>query len=288
MTLIAYLFASGDAYFVGLAVVAGVALLSALVRWRLAKRIFRLGAVFGVAVTALSATPLPIWAYPLWCAIVVAWLLRERVAGAEASAGVLRGMVFASCVALAVWEAPHLLPEKIPCGGTNRLYIMGDSMAFGPGGGSWPRLLQDLTRLNVSDLTEGGQPLARTRRRTAFAKESPSVVILSLGGRDMADKLDVDEFEAFMRQVIVGVKRKTRSVAMLELPLRPFQNQYGAVQRELSAKHGVILVPKRILARLLCKSDQPLGQWQLLPEQHEELARILADLLDGDRLTGSL
>jgi hypothetical protein len=218
----------------------------------------------------------------------VVWLIRERVAAAARSAGVMRAVVFASCVGLAVWVAPRVLPPKIPAGGTDRLYVMGDSLGLGPGGrGTWPRLLEDLTSLKVSDLTEPGQPLRRARRRTAFVQESPSVVLLSLGGCDIVDGIEVDQFESLLRYILIGVGRPTRTLVMIELPLRPFQNQYGAAQRELAREYGAVLIPKRVLAWAMYESNARFDSYELGPAGHKALAEALAAMFDKHELAGS-
>ena len=44
----------------------------------------------------------------------------------------------------------------------------------------------------------------------------------------------------------------------MELPLAPFKNEYGQVQRELAAHYNAVLISKRAFARVLGTADGTL------------------------------
>ena len=71
-----------------------------------------------------------------------------------------------------------------------------------------------------------------------------------------------------------------RVVAMFELPLSPFTNRYGSTQRLLAREFGVILIPKKVLARIFTTSGATLDGIHLSDLGHRALAEQVAALLE--------
>ena len=70
-----------------------------------------------------------------------------------------------------------------------------------------------------------------------------------------------------------------RTVVMLELPLPPFHNRYGDAQRRLARRHGVLLVPKRVLIGVLTSEGATLDTIHLSGRGHALMAETIWDLI---------
>lgn len=68
---------------------------------------------------------------------------------------------------------------------------------------------------------------------------------------------------------------------MFELPLPPFCNEFGRVQRRLAAKHGVTLIPKRVFATVLAGEEATLDSIHLSRAGHERMAEVVWGLIRG-------
>jgi lysophospholipase L1-like esterase len=64
-------------------------------------------------------------------------------------------------------------------------------------------------------------------------------------------------------------------VVMFELPLPPFRNEYGRVQRKLASKYGVVLIPKRVFVGVLTEEGATMDGVHLSPQGHERMAEIV-------------
>jgi len=70
-----------------------------------------------------------------------------------------------------------------------------------------------------------------------------------------------------------------RIVAMVELPLPPFYNRYGMVQRALAKEHGVILIPKRFMADVMSTPGATVDGLHFSNSGHILFARALIGML---------
>ena len=66
-----------------------------------------------------------------------------------------------------------------------------------------------------------------------------------------------------------------RTVAMFELPLPPFNNRYGDAQRRIAKRHGVLLVPKRVLIGILTSEGATVDSIHLSRRGHELMAETV-------------
>ena len=94
-----------------------------------------------------------------------------------------------------------------------------------------------------------------------------------LGGTDASvfrTKLDI---------LVSSLRADKHQVLLLELPLLPFQNAYGAAQRDVAAKHGVAMLPKRCFAGVLGTENGTLDGLHLSQAGHNAMADIIADVV---------
>src|SRR5262249_51114580 len=141
-----------------------------------------------------------------------------------------------------------------------RLYVIGDSLAAGvrPKEITWPKLLAEGTGIQVTDLSLPGGTARNALRQQAPALErrtdTDAWALIEIGGNDMLGGPTADEFGEALDRLLAsarGDRAHPRTVVMLELPLTPGKWAFGAWQRQLAAKHGAFLVPKRVMASVI-------------------------------------
>ena len=64
---------------------------------------------------------------------------------------------------------------------------------------------------------------------------------------------------------------------MFELPLLPGRWAYGAAQRRIASRHGIVLIPRRVLAGILLDPANTSDGLHLTQQGHEKLAGAVAD-----------
>jgi acyl-CoA thioesterase-1 len=251
-----YHLASGQAFFSGVALVFVAVAMSSSTAGRWCSLGRTVVACAGMCLIAASATPLPAWFYAIAGAVSIAWLGaegRSRARWATAKRG-LRVAVTAACSVGVAMELPfHLMPE-LPRMGRLPLFVVGDSISAGMGGEAetWPAILARRHDVSVHDLSIAGADVAKASRSQAGrVAGSDALVIAEIGGNDVLGATSPEDFDRGLDGLLQSLRRGGRTVVMLELPLPPFYNEYGAIQRRLARRHGVALVPKRVLLGVL-------------------------------------
>ncbi len=256
MSWIIYLFGSGVAFFAGASLVlAGVALAVCIQR-RWSGTLATLLALLGMILVAVSGTPLPYWLYALAGVLTLIWLVAER-SGRE---GLRRSRGWSRAAAAGVWlvmllaEAPYQFTPTLEVMDHPVLTIFADSVSAGTGErdiSTWPGLLARTHTIAVRDYSVPGATVRNALRRAEVVPPGPGIVLLEIGGNDLLGSTPVRDFERDLDALLTRVSGPGRSVLMFELPLLPFANEFGRVQRRLAAKHAVYLVPKRIFVGVL-------------------------------------
>ena len=67
---------------------------------------------------------------------------------------------------------------------------------------------------------------------------------------------------------------------MFELPIPPLFEGFGRVQRDLASRHGVALIPKRILLSLIEAADATVDSLHLTQQGHDRMAAVVWALLE--------
>lgn len=232
----------------------------------------RVLALLAIPLALLSGTPMAWWiAIPLLAIAIAALLFRRSLA--------LRIVAIAAALAAAAIEIPwHRAPTAYPA--PQRLIVIGDSLASGGFGETrpWPQRL--------------GVPVANLARASDKAPDAfvnqvsrmprlmrGDAVILEIGGNDMLERTPVADFE----KALDGIVRESlpRQTVMLELPLLPGRWAYGAAQRRIAKRHGIMLVPKRVLASVLADAANTDDGLHLTTRGHERMALALSYAIWG-------
>jgi acyl-CoA thioesterase-1 len=274
-----YHVASGQAFFSGVALI-DLAVLSAFRtggRWSASCR--TISACVGLFLIAVSATPLPSWLYFISGVVSLAWIGAEGASQAASR----RSRLWLRAAVLAAWwlgvalELPHHLSPTVPWMGNPPVYIVGDSVSAGMGGEAetWPNRLSRRYHVVVRDLSLPGANVATALRQAGQVTGPTSLVLAEIGGNDVLGETTTDAFERRLNALLAALRDGGRTVVLLELPLPPFYNKYGAVQRRLAKRHGVLLVPKRVLLGVLTTQGATLDSVHLSPLGHALMAETM-------------
>jgi acyl-CoA thioesterase I len=278
LNLVIYFVGSGNAFFLGIALLVMGIGVSFLTLGRMLRLVRNLAVAVGVILIAISATPLPWWLYAILALFTLGWLSLEW-----RSPRVGRHVLLAArLVALAVWSAAlafelpyHFAPARLSPLGMPKLFVIGDSVSAGMKEGeqgTWPRLLAKKEGIEVDDFSKMGATVGSARTQAGRIGDENGIVLLEIGGNDLLSATTSEEFAEQLDLLLAETCRRGRIVLMLELPLPPFHNRFGMIQRDLAAKHGVLLIPKRVFIGILTTSGATLDGIHLTPAGHAQLA----------------
>ncbi len=223
-------------------------------------------ATIGAAIAiAASGTPLPLWFYGIGVTLIVLSLWPRPLAAESLVIRrrfrVIVGSLVLWCAVGGVWEMSYRLPPRLDGKGSyDSLVVIGDSVSaglLGPRERTWPKQFRERYFDKVVDLSAEGatarSALRQAQALDARAENVSAVVLIEIGGNDFFESVPPANFAADLDRLLTVLRRPHRQLLMLELPLPPFYNAYGRVQRELAARHRVPLITKaRVRGRRLC------------------------------------
>jgi lysophospholipase L1-like esterase len=219
--------------------------------------------LLAIPLAALSGTPMRWPAAAIVLIAVAAYIAFQKKTWA-------RALAIGAALAAAGLELPHHLARprvRIP----ERLFVIGDSLASGGFGESaaWPG------RLAATNLARPSDTAATAHDQVALLPEpgKDDLVMIEIGGNDMMERVAAGTFGDGLEQILSDVR--PRRIVILELPLLPGAWRYGAAQRRLARSHGAVLVPKRIVARVLADRRNTSDGLHLNDRGHALLARDL-------------
>jgi acyl-CoA thioesterase-1 len=276
MNWVVYLFGTGAAFFVGVGFVVVSIVAFSLARAGWPTVVATLVAVVGLAFVTLSATPLPYWLYALAGVVTVPWLAgeRSRRGWPARCRRPLRWGVAAVWLVAAAVEAPYYVTPAVAAAGRPTLYVIGDSIAAGVGGReeTWPRILARTGPMEVVDLSRAGADVRTVGGQADRLPADGGLVLVEIGGNDLLGITSAADFERGLDHLLGRVVVPGRTVVMFELPLPPFCNDYGLAQRRLAAKHGVALIPRRVLMAVLTGDAATSDSLHLTAAGHQRMA----------------
>jgi acyl-CoA thioesterase-1 len=284
MEWVIYLFGSGLVFFlgVGLLVLAAAAFTFLACGWsRILATVITLT---GLVLIALSATPLPLWFYLLGAGGTFAWLFAERSKKPwfQTHRREFRLLALALWAVGVAMEAPYHLTPRLSLNDHRDLYILGDSVSAGADDRetwTWPRLLSQSGEIKVHDFSRMGATVSSALKQAQRLPDKGGIVLLEIGGNDLLGSTRSENFERALAKLLDHVAAPERVVLMFELPLPPFCNDYGRIQRRLAAEHDVVLIPKRIFAEVLTAEGATLDSVHLSKRGHERMAEVIWSLI---------
>lgn len=258
-------------------------LLALILRRAVSPRRRRAGAwclVAGVIALAVSATAIPLWAYALLALPVAAAL----VAGPSTPHRPLTVAGVLVLVVVGLQEAHYYTMPRLGPAATRRVAIVGDSLTAGNGDADdarrWPAILRARHGVDVEEYARVGETAASAAENLGGTAVDAPVVLVEIGGNDVLGGGTVDAFEAGLDALLARLHAPGRQVVMFEIPIPPSYERFGRVQRALAARHGAILVPKRILLSVIGGAGATVDSIHLTQRGHERMAEIAWGLLE--------
>lgn len=273
--------ASGDSFFLGAALMLLAVAVSAMRQRRGTTLLIVMLSILALTLIALAAMPFPPAFYAVLGA-VTAFLVLSR--GPWKWTASLRRIgqtgVLILCALGMVSEGKSRVGMDLPPG--IPIYVIGDSVSAGiqgPNEPTWPRLLAKEYAIDVINLAESGATVASAIKQAQRIGDGPGLVLLEIGGNDLFAPTPPAQFREDLDRLLEQITQPNRRVAMLELPILPWQIQYGRIQRQAAESHGVILVPKRVFVKVLRHKGATLDLAHLSAVGHRKMATEVAALL---------
>lgn len=277
---VAYHFVSGDAMFAGISAILLGLVLSLRPEFKGRGTAVRILSVIGALFVAAAAIPFPYWIYVPWGVSLVIWLVFEarESGGSRRVAAISRGVLATLSIAAPLWELAWRAEQFVEPRPQSILYVIGDSMSaepFGSAERTWPARLREDRHIDVVNLSQIGATVRSAMRQADHVEQSPAFILLEIGGNDLLGETSTSRFAVDLDALLNRLQRPGRQLVMLELPLPPFYNGYGRVQRTLAKQYGVVLIPRREFAGVIFAADATIDGLHL----SETGQRFMADML---------
>ena len=281
MSFVALHFASGAAFFTGSAsLLVGLFFATTTGRsfWAAMGRFLLIVGTFFIAI---SATPLPWWEYTLWGLSLAFWIgSRFLVKPSQRLTRMAALALLVGCTGTATgFELWFQRAPRRMTGHWKKLVVIGDSLSaedFTEGGEPWPTRLARHDNIRVVNLAFSGATAASAAKRVTPADTAGALVLLEIGGNDLLGVTGPAEFEQSLQRLLEKVCRPDTGVAMLELPLPPFYNRFGEIQRRLARHYNVTLIPRRCFASVFDGANATIDSLHLSPAGHEKMAAMIS------------
>lgn len=281
MSQVALYFASGESLYLGAVLLALVALASPCVklRWLLATR--NVVAWAALAFIVMACPPFAFIVDLIFIAVFLLWFITSNKFPSNrlkrASALTLTALLFV----LTGVEFSHRRMPRIAGSESDHLVVIGDSISSGidPRSPAWPVQLDKTCRVNVKNLARPGAQVIEGVRMATDLTDSDRLVLIEIGGNDLLMGTSSDEYGSALDALLSRVTAPNRTVAMFELPLLPNKIAYGQIQRRLSAKYHVSLVPKRYFAQVLGGANATTDGLHLSTSGARRMATLVAQIV---------
>jgi len=277
-------FISGRAFFFGMALCLIGCFLKLFFKRTSVRSVAEITLLTGVVLVILSAAPFSLWMYGVFFALLAWVLFRLGRAGYRAEKPVYLLpllLLLAQSLLMVGMEIRCSMALKIPPAKGDTLFVVGDSISMGadPPGKNWPQLLGDSAKLKVQSFSAGGAKVESALVGARRIHQDDALVILEIGGNDLLSGTSIPKFREDLEKMMGLVCGSRRIVAMVELPLPPFYNRYGMVQRALAREHGVTLIPKRFIADVMNTPGATVDGLHFSNTGHILFARALSRML---------
>lgn len=278
-------FASGESLYLG----AGLLLLASILptvqkhRWML--RVRNLLAWLALALMIMASPPVSPLVSLMFLALFAVWFIASNQSSMSQTTinlqiGVSILLAF-SLLILAGLEFLHRKMPRITGNASDHVVVIGDSISSGidPHVAAWPLVLRQMCGLPVRNLARPGVQVSEGALIASDLTAGDHLVLIEIGGNDLLMGVSADDYSKALDALLSKVTAPNRTVVMFELPLLPTKIAYGQIQRQLSAKYGVPLIPKRYFAQVLGDASSTTDGLHLSASGARRLAAIVAQVL---------
>lgn len=280
----AYLLIDGTGFLVGiLALLVGGFVLPRITgpRW---KSVIRLGMILGFLLVVISAAPIPHVFYLVWAVLALILITQPRWSATRPGKAICLGSYALIAVIMIVTETAYWFPGRVRLDPARPVYVIGDSITAGitkRGITLWPDLLRQKTGLTCINLALPGATLeSALAQQTKGIQGKHHTVILEIGGNDLLGDTDDDAFAANLETLVKALEGPLVTPVMFELPLYPFRNRIGMIQRRIAAEHRIYLIPRRILLAVIRHDANTVDGLHLSQLGQEALAEKIQEFID--------
>ena len=286
----AYLFSSGDAFFVGAVMIA----LGRATTWHFRKhrtaKWLRLVTVLGLILFALSMTPLPWWLYGLCLIPPIASLnVPFRAADNARLIRILRRaqpvieLLLLASVTTELVERHRLHVRPLVTLPTE-LHVIGDSLSAGIADEQqhlWPNLLASEWHVPMRNHAQAGATTASAFQQAEEIDCGDCLVLIEIGGNDLLSGRDSRQIEADLDRLLARLIAPNRTLVMFELPVPPIPGGYefARLQRRLAHQHAIRLIPRRNFAKVLLTTGATIDGIHLSLVGHYLITRLVLSTL---------
>jgi acyl-CoA thioesterase-1 len=282
--------AAGYSFFVGALLFAAAVIFSVTYKKRFRRIIFICGFILSAVLIYLSAATIPFYIYCLWITLAIAWLFLSMIGQkSKKTQYILIITVLGLTLTAVSIELRYSLKPAMPNQLYEKLYIIGDSVTAGIGNKdevTWPGIIQKKVKADIIDLAQSGATVATVLRQAEQIDTKNALVLCEIGGNDLFGPTPYSEFRSNLNLILQRVKKNGNTVVMLELPLLPWQIEYGRIQRQLANEFNVILIPKRFFAAVLSQEQASSDLAHLTYKGHQLMAEQIWSLI-GQNLKAS-
>lgn len=283
-TMFIWFCASGYSFFVGIFLLIAAVIISMSCKKLVHKIILHIFTLISVTLIFFSSTPLPIFLWAIWIIACAAWLylaiLRRNTPYRLRIAPSL-SVIFVSLISFG-FEFAHNRLRQTPLKTFEQLYVIGDSVSAGIGRPSekpWPRILADEHHVDVVNLSVPGATVESAQDQAKLVASGNCLILLEIGGNNVLESTPPESFAQSLQELIETVKSPGNEVLMLELPVLPWDVEYIKIQRKLSDKLGVILIPKSFFVKIITTQGAISDLAHLTPSGHKKMAESIWELI---------
>lgn len=233
----------------------------------------------------MGCPPFPLVTDLIFVAVLVLWFITSNQASpAKTSVRLQRGSTLALAALLLVLTAiefSHRRMPKITATASDHLVVIGDSISSGidPHHQPWPLVLQQICGVEIRNLARPGAQVSEGLLMANGLTDEDRLVLIEIGGNDLLMGVSSDEYGKSLDALLSKVAAPDRTVLMFELPLLPNKIAYGQIQRRLSAKYGVFLIPKRFFAQVIGDANATTDGLHLSASGAHRMAALVAQVL---------
>jgi len=285
MNRIALYFASGESLYLGAALLVLVVVLPIFLQRTWMLRIRNVGAWIALIFMVMACPPFALAVDLIFAAVFVLWFITSNQASPSQTSMRLQRVsaVFLTALVL-VLTAIEFSQRRMPriSGSTSdHLVVIGDSISSGinPRVQAWPLVLQQRCGVDVRNLARPGAQVSEGLIIARGLTNNDHLLLIEIGGNDLLMGVSSDEYGKSLDALLSRVTAPNRTVVMFELPLLPNKIAYGQIQRRLSAKYRVSLIPKRYFAQVIGDANATTDGLHLSASGAQRMTSVVAQAL---------
>lgn len=178
-----------------------------------------------------------------------------------------------------------------PIPNDSKIVAFGDSLTFGYGANSnesYPKILQN--KINITVINEGISGDTTTdgleRIHEVLEKNSPSMILIGLGGNDMLRKINEEKIKNNLRKLIEISQDKGIQVVLLATPQPSLMGIFTSLSdaefyKEIAKEKNVPLI-EDVYSKWLSKSEYKSDPIHLNAKGYEKVAEQIAEFLEDE------